>query len=105
MVMSTRPRRLGIAETKSHLAEIVREAASRRTIIQRRGRDVAVVIGVEELARLERAGDGATAGAQLLARLARVKERYGAVDDFAPGRASIEPLEVFASDARPAKRR
>lgn len=100
MVMSSRPRRVGVAEAKAHFADVVRAAGERRTIIQRRGKDVAVVLGVDELARLDAARATETAGARLLAALARVRRRHGGVDDFEPERAVLTPQDPFAGKAR-----
>ena len=103
--MSQTARRVGVAEAKSQLPEILRTAERRRTIIQRRGRDVAVVIGIDELRRLEEAGGGATVGARFLALLARWRERTGGVEGFEPARASFVPEEPFAASRhRPRKR-
>lgn len=100
MVMSSRALRVGVAEAKARFAEIVAGAPRRRAIIQRRGKDVAVVIGVDELSRIERANEGTTEGARLLARLDRIKQRHGGAE------LSIEPLRLTPRDpfARPKKR-
>lgn len=96
MVMSNQPRRMGIAEAKAHFADIVREATVRRTIIQRRGHDVAVLIAVEELERVERRGEGATGGARFLAGIDRWRAQHGGIDDFQPARAIIRAEEPCA---------
>lgn len=103
--MSPPVRRIGVAEAKAQLPEILRSVSRRRTVIQKRGRDVAVVIGIDELRRLEEAGEGATAGARLLTRLARWRERTGGVEGFEPARASIVPDEAFPARVTPRKRR
>lgn len=97
MVMSSRAIRVGVAEAKARFAEVVGNADKRRTIIQRRGKDVAVVIGIDELARLEEAGRGATAGTRLLARLERVKASAGVALDFEPARVDFAPRDPFAA--------
>ena len=105
MVMSTSTRHLGVAEAKAQFAAIVRDASERRTIIQRRGKDVAVVLGVDELHRLEQAGVGATDGARVLAAMARWRSRTGGVEGFDPEPARIVPAEPFATGRRrPSKR-
>lgn len=95
MVMSTKTRHVGVAEAKAQFARIVHDASERRTIIQRRGRDVAVVLGIDELRRLERAGEGATEGARVLAAVARWREKTGGVEGFAPEPASLIPENPF----------
>ncbi len=88
------------------MAEIVRNAATARTVIQRRGDDVAVVIGIEELRRLEAAGGGATDGARLLHRLDAWRDRTGGVelDEDTFPRASIVATDPFASPKRSRRR-
>lgn len=103
--MSRTARRVGVAEAKSQLPEILRTASRYRTIIQRRGRDVAVVIGIDELRRLEEAGAGATAGARMLARLERWRSQTGGVEGFEPPRASFAPEEPFTPSRRPVRKR
>lgn len=96
-----RPRRLGVAEAKSRLSEILRDAAGGPTIIHSRGRDVAVVLAVEEYDRLtaER-GDVHTAGARFLDRIEALKQQHGGgVDDFAPAPIKIQPVDPFARRA------
>jgi prevent-host-death family protein len=97
MVMSSRAVRVGVAEAKARFAQLVASADKRRTIIQRRGKDVAVVIGVDELARLEDATRGATAGARLLARLDVVKARAGGDLSFEPERIRYPERDPFAT--------
>jgi prevent-host-death family protein len=80
-----RPRRLGVAEAKSRLSEILRDAAGGPTIIHSRGRDVAVILAVEEYDRLTAEHGGHTAGARFLERIEALKHQHGGgVDDFAP---------------------
>ncbi len=93
--MSTSTRHIGVAEAKAQFARIVRDAPERRTIIQRRGRDVAVVLGIDELRRLEKAGEGATEGARVLAALTQWRTRTGGVEGFEPGPARIAPERPF----------
>lgn len=93
-----RPRRLGVAEAKSRLSEILRNAAGGPTIIHSRGRDVAVVLAVEEYDRLTAGRDGdPTAGAKFLDRVEALKQQYGGgVDEFAPTPIKIQPVDPFA---------
>lgn len=96
-----RPRRLGIAEAKSRLSEILRDAAGGPTIIHSRGRDVAVVLAVEEYDRLTAGrGSGEPAGARFLERVEALKQQHdGGVEDFAPEPMKIEPVDPFARRA------
>jgi prevent-host-death family protein len=97
-----RPRRLGVAEAKSRLSEILRQAAGGPTIIHSRGRDVAVVLAVEEYDRLTAENGGSnTAGARFLDRIEALKQQHGGgVDDFAPAPIAIQPVDPFARKAR-----
>src|SRR5262245_60501401 len=95
--LSQRTRRLGVAEVKSKLSEVLREAAQGPTIIHSRGRDVAVVLAVEDYERLmagqqpEQGG-----GAAFLQRVEELKRRYGGgVDDFEPPHLDFVPAEPF----------
>jgi prevent-host-death family protein len=97
-----RPRRLGIAEAKSRLSELLREVDRGPTIIHSRGRDVAVVLAVEDYERLtaEHAGER-TGGARFLDVVAGLKQRHGGgVDDFTPGHITFEPESPFARASR-----
>src|SRR5258708_5632353 len=93
-----RPRRLGVAEAKSKLSEVLRDAAAAPTIIHSRGRDVAVVLGVEEYERLVAGGQPAQgSGAAFLGRIEAWKQRHGGgVDDFEPARLDLKLAEPFA---------
>jgi prevent-host-death family protein len=92
------PRRFGVAEAKSRLSELLRDAAGRPTIIHSRGRDLAVVLAVEDYDRLmaeHRAAHGG--GATFLARVEALKQRHGGgVEDFTPERLQLEPRNPFA---------
>lgn len=98
-VTSTRPRRVGIAEAKARLSEVVADAQRGPVVIQNRGRDVAVVLGAdayEELAEPRVSVAGA-----LLAEIERLKHRYGGgVDDFEPRRMRLRSKRVFAAGGR-----
>lgn len=96
--MSSKPVRVGVAVAKARLAEIVHEAPMRRTIIQRRGKDAAVVIGIAELERLE--ASSRSDMAELLAKLHAWRAQSGGVADFEPERAQIAPQDPFGSTKR-----
>jgi prevent-host-death family protein len=77
-VVSPRTRRLGVAEAKSKLSEVLREAALGPTVIHSRGRDLVVVLAVEDYERLTAAqhlpGAG---GAAFLQRVEALKQWHG----------------------------
>jgi len=93
-----RARRLGVAEAKSKLSEVLRDAAQGPTVIHSRGRDLVVVLSIEDFERLTadqqppRAG-----GAAFLQRVVALKQRYGGgVSDFEPARLDFVPADPFA---------
>ena len=96
-ILSPRTRRLGVAEAKSTLSELLREAAQGPTVIHSRGRDLAVVLAIEDYERLtadqhlQNAG-----GAAFLQRVEAVKHRHGGGADFEPARLDFVPVEPFA---------
>jgi prevent-host-death family protein len=96
-----RSRRLGVAEAKSRLSAVLRDAGQGPTIIHSRGRDLAVVLSVEdyELLLAERAAEQG-GGATFLERVEALKERYGGgVDEFAPERIAVQPSDPFGRRA------
>lgn len=102
MVMSKaiqlqRVRRLGVAEAKSKLSEVLRDAAQGPTIIHNRGRDLVVVLSIEEFERLTADQQPPKAGgAAFLQRVDALKQRYGGgVGDFEPARLDFEPAAPF----------
>jgi|SRR6185295_6513477 len=92
-----RPRRLGVAEAKSKLSEVLREATEGPTIIHSRGRDLVVVLAIEDYERLiSEQEPQETAGAAFLKRVEVLKRRYGGgVGDFEPARLDFAPAEPF----------
>jgi antitoxin (DNA-binding transcriptional repressor) of toxin-antitoxin stability system len=83
-------RRLGVTEAKSKLSEALRHIDEGPTVIQSRGRDVAILISVDECERLlsVRRSRGPTGGAAFLERVEALKLRHGGgVEGFEP-----EPL-------------
>lgn len=108
--MSTRsrpvsPRRLGVAEAKSKLSEALREVAEGPTIIHSRGRDLAVLLDIEEYGRLlADSGGGVPSGALFLERVLALKgELGGGVDDFEPEPLRFVSREPFAPVPRRAR--
>jgi prevent-host-death family protein len=96
--LSPRTRRLGVAEAKSKLSEVLREAAQGPTVIHRRGRDLVVVLAIEDYDRLTAEQQIPTSsGAAFLERVQALKRRHGGgVDDFEPARLDFVPVEPFA---------
>ena len=97
------PRRVGIAEAKSKLSEVLRDSAKGPTIIHNRGRDLAVLLTIEAYEHLlaEHPG-GPGSGNGFLGRVELVKRRHGGgVDDFAPARTSFDPVDPFARRRAP----
>src|SRR5947209_20612444 len=95
---SLRTRRLGVAEAKSKLSEVLRDAAKGPTIIHSRGRDVVVVLAIEDYERLIAEQPSlVAAGAAFLNRVEAVKQRHGGgVSGFEPARLNFVPSEPFA---------
>lgn len=96
--ISQRTRRLGVTEAKSRWSEVVREAAQGPTVIHSRGRDLVVVLAVEEYERLAADRQAPkTSGAAFLQRVEALKQRHGGcVDDFEPARLDFMPSQPFA---------
>jgi prevent-host-death family protein len=95
--LSQRTRRFGVAEAKSKLSELLREVAQGPAVIHSRGRDLAVVLAIDDYERLRadqqppRAG-----GAAFLQRIEALKQRHGGgVNDFEPARLDFMPAEPF----------
>lgn len=93
-----RTRRLGIAEAKSKLSEVLRDAPQGPTVIHNRGRDLAVVLAIEDYERLTAAQPSLQeGGAAFLQRVEALKQRHGGgVRNFEPGRFEFVPADPFA---------
>jgi prevent-host-death family protein len=92
-----RARRLGVAEAKSKLSEVLRDAAQGPTVIHSRGRDLVVVLSIEDFERLTAGQQSPRAGgSEFLRRVDALKQRYGGgVSDFEPARLDFEPADPF----------
>jgi prevent-host-death family protein len=78
-------RRVGVAEARAIFSEILREAARGPTVIHSRGRDLAVLLAIDEYEQL--AADRSRAagtGAAFLGRIDAVKRRHGGGIDRMP---------------------
>ena len=90
-----RTRRLGVAEAKSKLSEVLRDVTQGPTVIHSRGRDLAIVLAIEDYERLK-AGQQSQriGGAELLQRIETLKQRFGGgVNDFEPARLDFKPVD------------
>jgi prevent-host-death family protein len=54
-----KPRRVSVADAKARLSLLIREVEERPTVIQNRGRDVAVLVGLAEYERVSVLASGA----------------------------------------------
>ena len=84
------------------LSELLRDASAGPTVIHSRGRDLAVVVAVDDYARLtaeQRAGRGG--GALFLDRIKALKVRHGGGgDDFELGRLDLAVENPFGRRRR-----
>ena len=88
-------RRVGVAEAKARLSEVLRESMDGPVVIHNRGHDQAVVISNDEFRRLQ-AAHPAGGGAAFLARIDAIKDRMGGgVDHFEPGHLGWKPAAAF----------
>jgi len=93
----TRIRRVGVAEAKSKLSEVLRDAAQGPTVIHSRGRDLVVVLAIEAYERLlAEQQPRPSGGAAFLARIEAVKQSHGGGSDFEPARLDFAPVDPFA---------
>ena len=93
-----RARRLGVAEAESKLSEVLREAEQGPTVIHDRGKDLVVILAIEDYERLvARQQHPQAGGAAFLQRIEALKRRHGGgVEDFEPARLDFTPVEPFA---------
>ncbi len=99
---SARRRRLGVADAKAHLSELLRDVSTGPTVIHSRGKDLAVIVSVEDFARLESAAASKeTGGAAFLERIARLRTAEADEDfGFDPERVNVKVENPFARAAR-----
>ena len=97
-MLSQRTRRLGVAEAKGKLSEVLRDAAQGPLIIHSRGKDLAVVLAIEDYERLTAGQQPLKAGGSaFLERVEALKLRHdGGVSDFEPARLDFVPADPFA---------
>jgi len=98
-----RPRRLSVAEAKAKLSEALRSIRSGPSVIHNRGRDVAVLIDVEQYEQLildQQAAGAQTPVKSFLDRLQQIKQLHGGgVDAFEPRRIDYRPRKPFSGRA------
>lgn len=89
------PRRVGVAEAKSKFSEVLRGSVEGPTIIHSRGRDLVVLLAIEEYEQLVAGHPGGPGtGSTFLGRIEAVKRRHGGgVRDFKPS-----PMRFRAED-------
>jgi prevent-host-death family protein len=89
---------LGVAEAKGKLSEVLRDAAQGPLVIHSRGRDLAVVLAIDEYDRLTAGQQPPRAGGSaFLERVEALKLRHGGgVSDFEPARLDFVPADPFA---------
>jgi prevent-host-death family protein len=99
-----RPRRLSVAEAKAKLSEALRSVRSGPSIIHNRGRDVAVLIDVEQYEQLikdQQAAQERRPAKAFLDRVEQIKERFGeGADGFEPPRTDYRPRNPFSNRQR-----
>lgn len=100
-------RRVGVAEAKSRLSAVLRDTARGPTVIHSRGRDLAVLVAIEDYEQLvaEHLGGPGT-GSAFLDRIDAVKRRHGgAVAEFKPAVMSFWAVDPFSQRRRLGRRR
>jgi len=102
---TSRLRRVGVAEAKSRFSAVVRDTARGPTIIHSRGRDLAVLVAIEDYEQLVAEHPGGSAGGgAFLGRIEAVKRRHGGgVAEFTPAPLSFQAMDPFSR--RRARRR
>ncbi len=85
-------KRIGIGEARAALADILNEVAysKRRVVLVRRGKDVAALVPIEDLEKIE--GDRPVSAKERARRVAIVKKATGMFAHLAPGRLLSEEL-------------
>lgn len=97
----SRSRRLGVAETKARLSEVLRGLEQSPVVIHSRGRDVGVLVDIGTYTRIAEAGHPPAGGAAFLAAVAALRDRFrGGVEGFAPAPAQLKPQQAFPARLR-----
>jgi prevent-host-death family protein len=101
-VAATGTRRLGVAQAKARLSEVLRSLENGPVVIHARGHDLGVLMDIETFDRLglhDAAIEG-PGGASFLNAVEALKRRHGAVGGFNPKPANIRPLDPFKGRRR-----
>ncbi len=95
------PRRLGVAEVKAHLSEVLRRLGESPVVIHSRGRDIGVLVDFEAWVRIGAPDHPPAGGAAFLETVDALKARFGGgVEGFAPPAADLQAQRPFASSRR-----
>jgi prevent-host-death family protein len=97
-----RPKRLNVSEAKAKLSQTVRELENTPTIIHNRGRDVAVLISIEDYERLlaaERSANTPTMSSFLEA-VDGLKRKFGGGAVLSLERMAFVPRDPFGGSKR-----
>src|SRR4051794_24498240 len=80
-----KPRRVSVADAKARLSSLIRETEQRPTVIQNRGRDVAVLMSLADYERVSASAPVESRAERFLREVSALKEELGGgVDDFSP---------------------
>jgi prevent-host-death family protein len=96
-----RARRLSVSEAKAKLSEALHSLEQGPTIVHNRGRDIAVLVGIDEYSNLvgsQLSGLGSIRG--FLAAVEELKRERGGGVDFDPEEIKIQPHDPFRQRTR-----
>jgi len=94
-------RRLSVAEAKAELSAALRAASDVPTVIHSRGRDLAVLLGIDAYQRLVALNDERESRVkQFLDDVAVLKERLGGGAELGIEAATFAPRDPFAARVR-----
>lgn len=97
-------KRVGIAEAKAHLSEVIRAASEQPVVIHNRGTDVAVVLAMDAYEKLREASVPNDAE-RFLADVALLRDRYGGGADIPYERVDFTPRNPFEERPKPKARK
>jgi prevent-host-death family protein len=90
-------RRLGVAQTKAKLSEVLRSLERGPVVIHARGRDLGALVDIETFQRLADQHDAidVPGGAAFLDAVEALRQRHRGVSTFDPKPAVIRPQDPF----------